>query len=128
MTTDANIAKQVIQDELEAQNNSAKAELEVLASRAEGTMVKAEVDARNPDAQIAGDPAEDARTKEIDRCSVAANEGRSRSADQRVQGIGERDRFGRRSRLAKAQGPFNFAGSRATESHDSTETDIGRLS
>ena len=45
MTTDANIAKQVIQDELEAQINTAKAELEVLAGRAEGTMVKAEVEA-----------------------------------------------------------------------------------
>ena len=45
MTTDANIAKQVIQNELEAQINTAKAELEVLASRAEGTMVKAEVEA-----------------------------------------------------------------------------------
>ena len=43
MTTDANIAKQVIQDELEFQINTAKAELEVLANRAEGTMVKAEV-------------------------------------------------------------------------------------
>ena len=45
MTTDANIAKQVIQDELESQINTAKAELEVLASRAEGTMVKAEAEA-----------------------------------------------------------------------------------
>jgi hypothetical protein len=45
MTTDANIAKQVIQNELEAQINTAKAELEVLASQAEGTMVKAEVEA-----------------------------------------------------------------------------------
>jgi len=45
MTTDGNIAKQVIQNELEAQINTAKAELEVLASRAEGTMVKAEVGA-----------------------------------------------------------------------------------
>jgi uncharacterized lipoprotein YajG len=45
MTTDANIAKQVIQDELEFQINTSKAELEVLASRAEGTMVKVEVEA-----------------------------------------------------------------------------------
>jgi hypothetical protein len=45
MTTDASIAKQVIEDELEFQINSAKAELEVLANRAEGTMVKAEVEA-----------------------------------------------------------------------------------
>ena len=45
MTTDANIAKQVIQDELEAQIDTAKAELEVLGSRAEGTMVKAEIEA-----------------------------------------------------------------------------------
>lgn len=45
MTTDASIAKQVIEDELEFQINTAKAELEVLASRAEGTMVKAEVEA-----------------------------------------------------------------------------------
>jgi len=45
MTTDANIAKQVIEDELEFQINTAKAELEVLANRAEGTMVKAEVEA-----------------------------------------------------------------------------------
>ena len=45
MTTDVNIAKQVIQNELEAQINTAKAELEVLASRAEGTMVRAEVEA-----------------------------------------------------------------------------------
>ena len=45
MTTDANIAKQVIEDELEFQINTAKAELGVLANRAEGTMVKAEVEA-----------------------------------------------------------------------------------
>ena len=45
MTTDAKIAKQVIEDELEFQINTAKAELEVMASRAEGTMVKAEVEA-----------------------------------------------------------------------------------
>jgi phosphoglycerate-specific signal transduction histidine kinase len=45
MATDAKSAKQVLQDELEAQINTAKAELEVLASRAEGTMVKAEVEA-----------------------------------------------------------------------------------
>ena len=45
MTTDGNIAKQVIQNELEFQINTAKAELEVLANRAEGTMVKAEVEA-----------------------------------------------------------------------------------
>lgn len=45
MATDANIAKQVIQDELEFQINTSKAELEVLASRAEGTMVKVEVEA-----------------------------------------------------------------------------------
>lgn len=45
MTTDPNIAKQVIEDEIESQINSAKAKLEVLASQAEGTMVKAEVEA-----------------------------------------------------------------------------------
>jgi hypothetical protein len=45
MTRDATIAKQVVQDELEFQINGAKAELEVLANRAEGTMVKAEVEA-----------------------------------------------------------------------------------
>jgi hypothetical protein len=45
MTTNANIAKQVIQDELEAQIDAAKAELEVLASRAEGTMAEAEIEA-----------------------------------------------------------------------------------
>ena len=45
MTTDANIGKQVIEDKLEFQINTAKAELEVLANRAEGTMVKAEVEA-----------------------------------------------------------------------------------
>lgn len=45
MTTDADIAKQVIQDELASQINIAKAELEALAGRAEGTMVKAEVEA-----------------------------------------------------------------------------------
>jgi hypothetical protein len=45
MTTDAKITKQVIEDELEFQINTAKAELEVLASRAQGTMVKAEVEA-----------------------------------------------------------------------------------
>jgi hypothetical protein len=45
MTTDAKVAKQVIEDELELQINTAKAELEVLASRAESTMVKAEVQA-----------------------------------------------------------------------------------
>ena len=33
MTTDGNIAKQVPEDELEFQINSAKAELEVLANR-----------------------------------------------------------------------------------------------
>ena len=45
MTTDASIAKQVIEDKLEFQINTAKAGLEVLANRAEGTMVKAEVEA-----------------------------------------------------------------------------------
>ena len=45
MTTDGSIAKQVIEDEIESQINSAKAKLEVLASQAEGTMVKAEVEA-----------------------------------------------------------------------------------
>ena len=45
MTTDAKIAKQVIQDELQYQINAAKAELDALANRAEGTMVKAEVEA-----------------------------------------------------------------------------------
>lgn len=45
MSTDTNIAKQVIADEFESQINTAKAELEILASRAEGTMVKAEVEA-----------------------------------------------------------------------------------
>jgi len=45
MTTDGNIAKQVIDDELEFQIKSAKAELEVFANRAEGTMVKAELEA-----------------------------------------------------------------------------------
>ena len=45
MTTDASIAKQVIQVEIESQINTAEAELEVLASQAEGTMVKAEVEA-----------------------------------------------------------------------------------
>lgn len=45
MTTDASIAKRVIEDELEFQINTAKAELELLASRAEGTMVKTEVEA-----------------------------------------------------------------------------------
>ena len=45
MTTDASIAKQVIQDEIESQINAAKAKLEVLASQAEGKMVKAEIEA-----------------------------------------------------------------------------------
>ena len=45
MATDANIAKQVVQDELESQINTVKAQLEVLANRAAGTMVKAEVEA-----------------------------------------------------------------------------------
>lgn len=41
----ASIAKQVIEDELEAQINAAKAELEIMASRAEGKMAAAEVEA-----------------------------------------------------------------------------------
>ena len=45
MTADANIAKQIIQYELESQIQTAKAELEVLASRAQGTMAKAEAEA-----------------------------------------------------------------------------------
>jgi hypothetical protein len=45
MTTDASIAKQVIEDEIESQITSAKEKLEVLASKAEGSMVKAEVEA-----------------------------------------------------------------------------------
>jgi hypothetical protein len=45
MTTDADVAKRVIQDELEFQINTAKAKLEVLANRAEGTTVQAEVEA-----------------------------------------------------------------------------------
>lgn len=45
MTTDANIAKQAIQDEFESQIKVAEAELGLLARRAEGAMVKAEVEA-----------------------------------------------------------------------------------
>ena len=45
MTTDANVAKQAIQDEFESQIKAAEAELELLAGRAEGAMVKAEVEA-----------------------------------------------------------------------------------
>ena len=45
MTTKTDIAKQVIQDSLESQINAAKAELELLAGRAEGTMVNAEIEA-----------------------------------------------------------------------------------
>lgn len=45
MTTDANIAKQEIQDEFESQIKAAETELELLAGRAEGPMVKAEVEA-----------------------------------------------------------------------------------
>jgi len=45
MTTDANIAKQAIQDEFESQIKAAEAELELLAGRAGGAMVKAEVEA-----------------------------------------------------------------------------------
>ena len=45
MTTSANVAKQAIQDELEFQINTAKAKLEVLANRARGKMVQAEVEA-----------------------------------------------------------------------------------
>ena len=44
MTTDASIAKQVIEDELEFQINTAKTELEAMENRAEGTMVKVEVE------------------------------------------------------------------------------------
>ena len=39
------IAKQVIENELESQINPTKAELEVMASRAQGKMAKAEVEA-----------------------------------------------------------------------------------
>ena len=45
MTTDASIAKQVIQDAIESQINSGKAELKVLAGRVEGTLLKVEVEA-----------------------------------------------------------------------------------
>ena len=45
MTTDANVAKQAIQDEFESQIKAAEAEPELLAGRAEGAMVKAEVEA-----------------------------------------------------------------------------------
>ncbi len=45
MATGAYIAKQVIEDELESQIKAAKAELEVMASRAQGRMAKAEVEA-----------------------------------------------------------------------------------
>lgn len=45
MTTTADIAKQVIQDRLESEINTAKAELQLLAGRAEDTMVNAEVEA-----------------------------------------------------------------------------------
>ena len=45
MTTDVSITKQVIEDEIESQINSTKAKLEILASRADGTMVKAELEA-----------------------------------------------------------------------------------
>jgi len=45
MTTDADIAKQAIQDEFESQIKAAESELELLAGRAEGTVVKAELEA-----------------------------------------------------------------------------------
>jgi len=45
MTIEGNLAKQVIEDELESQINTAKAELEVVTSRAQGTLVKAEAEA-----------------------------------------------------------------------------------
>lgn len=45
MKSNVSITKQVIEDEIESQINSAKAKLEVLASQAEGTMVKAEAEA-----------------------------------------------------------------------------------
>lgn len=45
MKSNVRITKQVIEDEIESQINSAKAKLEVLASQAEGTMVKSEVEA-----------------------------------------------------------------------------------
>jgi hypothetical protein len=45
MSADASIAKQVVQDEIESQINTAKAELEVLTSRVRGTMAKTEVEA-----------------------------------------------------------------------------------
>lgn len=45
MNTDADIAKQEIQDEFESQIKAAKTELELLAGRAEGSMVKAYLEA-----------------------------------------------------------------------------------
>ena len=45
MTTDADIAKQAIQDEFESQIKAAESELELLAGRAEGAVVKAELEA-----------------------------------------------------------------------------------
>jgi uncharacterized protein YukE len=45
MTTEADITKQEIQDQFESQIKAARAELEILAGRAEGSMVKAYVGA-----------------------------------------------------------------------------------
>lgn len=105
MTTDGNIAKQVIQGELEAQINAAKAELEVLESREEGTMLKAEVEAYEtlmPKLQ-----AIQQKMQELKKSTGAQwkqTKADLRSPDQRFQEIGERDRVGCRSRLAKAHG------------------------
>lgn len=43
MSTDVNIAKQIVHDKLESQIKTAKARLDVLAGRAEGKAVKVEV-------------------------------------------------------------------------------------
>ena len=43
MSTDVNIAKQIVHDRLESQIKTAKARLDVLAGRAEGKAVKVEV-------------------------------------------------------------------------------------
>jgi hypothetical protein len=45
MSTDVNIAKQIVHDKLESQLKTAKAKLDVLAGRAEGKAVKVEVKA-----------------------------------------------------------------------------------
>lgn len=115
MTTDADIRRQVSQDELEFQVNTAKARLELLANRAEGTMVKAEVEAYetlSPKLQAIHQKFQELKKATGAQWEQTKGDLQGLVADLSgvlytlisLQEIGERGRVGRRTRRATAHG------------------------